>query len=125
MGCFCCNNNYKKKSVEEKIQDRMNALYGDKYNGDKHNGENAPYSENTLYGDNYDSCNCKDGNCSCDGHNKEIVTVLDWIKMKATAEEIVEFFSQGCSDGDKYMWCESFESCKDCKVSWLKSKWKG
>ena len=111
MSCVCCNNNYKKKSIEEKIQDRINSLHGDDVRCD--------CDEVRSCGD---ACECGCGEVSECGN---AITVLDWIKEVATAEEIVDFFSQSCSDGDKDMWCEGFESCRDCKVSWLKSKWLG
>ena len=49
-------------------------------------------------------------------------THLDWIKNEATADQIVEFFSQICTLQAKASYCEQFDNCHDCKVAWLNSK---
>ena len=48
------------------------------------------------------------------------MTNLEWIKTAATAEDIVDFF-QPCTQEAMAMWCEQFDSCRDCKVAWLNS----
>lgn len=128
MGCCNCGCEGKKKSIEEKIQDRINSLHGndgccghvcDCVNAitDEYVHENNENNEHEHEHEN------NENNITLDSN--EVYTVLDWIKKVATAEEIVDFFGQSCSDGDKGMWCDGFESCRDCKVSWLKSKWLG
>jgi hypothetical protein len=48
------------------------------------------------------------------------MTNLDWLKApERTAEEIVDFFAMGCTSAAMAMYCDQFESCRDCRVSWL------
>lgn len=50
------------------------------------------------------------------------ITNLEWIKMDATADQIVDFFSQVCTPQAMASYCEQFDNCHDCKVAWLNSK---
>lgn len=51
------------------------------------------------------------------------MTNLEWLKApERTAEEVVDFFEQACTPEAMAMWCDQFESCRDCKVAWLNSR---
>lgn len=51
------------------------------------------------------------------------MTNLEWLKdPERTAEEIVDFFQQACTPEAMAAYCDQFESCRDCKVSWLLAK---
>lgn len=51
------------------------------------------------------------------------ITNLEWLKdPERTAEEIVDFFQQACTPEAMAAYCDQFESCRDCKVSWLLAK---
>jgi len=58
----------------------------------------------------------------CGRYIPKRVTNLDWIKApERTAEEIVDFLSQTCTPEAMAAYCDQFESCRDCKASWLRS----
>ena len=51
------------------------------------------------------------------------MTNLEWLKEpERTAEEIVDFLTSVCTVDAMAMWCDQFESCRECKVAWLLAK---